>query len=911
MRRNVSHALLLAAILAVAAVSQTLPQGVQKGPSVEGITEYSYPNGLRVLLFPDPSKPKVTVNITYLVGSRHEGYGETGMAHLLEHLMFLQTATRSNIKKELTDRGADMNGSTYYDRTNYFETVTASEENLRWAIGLEADRMVNAKMEKALLDTEMTVVRNEFEMGENSPGRILMQRALEAAYSWHNYGHSPIGNRSDIENVPIDKLAAFYRKYYQPDNAVLVVAGQFDESKALAWVAQDFGKIARPQRQLEPTYTVEPAQDGERSVTLRRVGDNQQSMVVYHIPATSHPDAEAVEVLAGVLGDTPSGRLYKALVETKKAVNAAAGTFSMHDPGLLMAQANLRMDQSLEEARKIMLQTMEGAATTPPTPEEVDRVKTRLLKEIDLEMADTQSLALDLSEALAAGDWRLLFLGRDRLKTVTPADVLRVAKAYLKPSNRTLAEFIPDKSPDRAEVPANPDISAMLKDYKGGPSISQGEVFDPTPANIENRAKRAPLANGMKLVLLPKKMRGGTVMAQVTIRFGNEKSLFDKATVGGLTGSMLMMGTKTKTRQQIQDEMDKLKADISVRGGANNATATVETTEENLPGALKLAAEILRQPSFPEAELEQLRQRRLAAIEQTRSDPQSLASVEFQRHLTQYPRGDVRYVALPEEDIADLKKVPLAEIRQFYAQFYGGSNAQFVVVGQFDPAQIQKLGAELFGDWKSPSPFERITNKHQAITAEDKKIETPDKQNSFFVAGMRVKMSDEDPDYPALSLANYILGGAFSSRLVHRIRDQEGLSYGISSSVSAPALDDGGMFAVRALSAPQNTPKLEADVKEELARAIKDGFTAEEVKDAKDGWFQERVVGRSQDQALLGTLAVREYYSRTMKFDEAFEAKVAALTPAQVSAAFKKLIDPAGLTVVRAGDFQKAGAYNH
>ena len=266
----------LAAILALGAIAQTLPNGVQKVTAAEGITEYAFPDGLHALLFPDASQPKVTVNMTYLVGSRHEGYGETGMAHLLEHLMFRETKTRADIKRELTDHGAQWNGTTDFDRTNYFETVNATDDNLRWAIALEADRMVNANIDQKNLGAEMTVVRNEFERGENSPDRILMQRAMEAAYAWHNYGKSTIGNRSDIENVPIPKLAAFYQKYYQPDNAVLTIAGKIDEGQTLAWIAESFGRLPKPQRALDKTYTVEPTQDGERQVTLRRVGDLPQ-----------------------------------------------------------------------------------------------------------------------------------------------------------------------------------------------------------------------------------------------------------------------------------------------------------------------------------------------------------------------------------------------------------------------------------------------------------------------------------------------------------------------------------------------------------------------------------------------------------------------------------------------------------
>src|SRR5579872_6504238 len=286
--------------LASTAFSQTLPQGVQKVTSVEGITEYSLPNGLHLLLFPDPSKPKLTVNITYLVGSRHEGYGETGMAHLLEHMLFLRTKDGRDVKKDLTDHGAQWNGTTYFDRTNYFETINASDENLKWAVALEAERMVNMRMEKALLDTEMTVVRNEFERGENNPQNVLEERVIATAYLWHNYGKAVIGSRADIERVPIDRLAEFYRKYYQPDNAVLVIAGQFDGSKALAMVAETLGTIPRPTRPLGATYTVEPPQDGERFVELRRVGSTPVVMAAWHGPALAHPDSAALEVLAGI-----------------------------------------------------------------------------------------------------------------------------------------------------------------------------------------------------------------------------------------------------------------------------------------------------------------------------------------------------------------------------------------------------------------------------------------------------------------------------------------------------------------------------------------------------------------------------------------------------------------------------------
>jgi zinc protease len=895
-------------VLAAAALAQALPQGVTKVTSVEGITEYALTNGLHVLLFPDASSPKVTVNMTYMVGSRHEGYGETGMAHLLEHIMFLQTKTRKDIKQELKDHGAEMNGTTAWDRTNYFETLNATDENLKFALQLEADRMLNCKVEKQLLDTEMTVVRNEFEMGENSPERTLFQRALETAYTWHNYGKLPIGNRSDIERVPIDRLAAFYKKFYQPDNALLTVAGKFDPDKTLPEIAQYFGALQKPTRVLDKTYTEEPTQDGERAVTLRRTGDTQGLLALYHAPAGSHADAAAINVLSGVLGDHPSGRLYKALVDNKKAVGASMGFEELHDPGFIVVSANLRQEQSLDDARQTLLKVVENFAAEPPTKDEVERQKQRILKGIELEMADSQAVALDLSEYYSQGDWRLMFLMRDRIKAVTEADVLRVAKAYLKESNRTLAAFIPTKNPDRAEIPPRPDVTAVMKDFKGGAAVAEGEAFDPSPDNIEKRVARSTLPAGVKMSLLPKKTRGGTVVATVTIRYGDEKSLFGKSSIAGMAGGLLMRGTKNKSRQQIQDEMDKLKAQIGVSGGATSATASIETVEANLPGALRLAAEILREPAFPDSEFETVKQQRIAAAEAGRSEPQSLAFTEFRHRMNPYPRGDVRYVPTADEQIEDLKKVTIDDVRKFHQQFYGASVGEISVSGQFDSAAITKLAGELFGNWKSPGSYTRVTGMYQKVPAGDKKIETPDKQNAVFIAGAPVKITDEDPDFPAMMMADYMFGGSgLGTRLSRRIRDQEGLSYGVQTQFSAPAKDNGGTFMTFAISAPQNAPKVEASFRDELSKALKDGFAADEVAAAKKAWMQERTLGRSQDGSLVGLLSGRARFDRTLRFDESLEARVQALTPEQISAAFRKYIDPAQLIFVRAGDFKKAG----
>jgi len=905
--------ILLLSILAITAFGQTLPQGVEKKAAMGGITQYDFPNGLQVLLFPDPSSPKVTINMTYLVGSRFEGYGETGMAHLLEHMNFIRSTHDRNIKKELVDHGAQWNGTTDVDRTNYFETVTASDENLRWALGLEAERMVNMRIEKPLLDTEMTVVRNEFERGENQPARILEERVVSTMYLWHNYGKSTIGSKADIEKVPIDRLAAFYRKYYQPDNAVLVIAGQFDASKALAMVAETVGAIPRPARRLDETYTVEPVQDGERYVELRRVGDNPVVEIAWHAPAMAHPDAAALEVLDGILSGGgrggSTGRLYKALVDNKKAISVRIAFNELHDPGYEIATATLSKDQSLDDARKTIIETIAGVVNEPPTKDEVDREKARILQGMEQSMSNSQQAALNLTEVIADGDWRLFFKNYDEIKSVTPDDVVRVAKLYFKPSNQTVGEFIPTPDPDRTTVPDSPDLAKLFSGYQTSMKVSQGDAFDPTPANIEKHLTRSKLPNGMKVTLLPKTTRGGTVVASVDVHFGDLRSLEGKEATGGIAGALLMRGTKTRTRQQIQDEMVKLNARINVNGGATGASATIQTTSENLVPAMKLVADILREPVFPDSEFDQVKKQRLAGIENRRTDPGAIATLALDRTMNPYPKNDPRYVGTIDEDLAELNKVTLDDVKKFYSEFYGASHGEVVIVGQFDKAAAEKAAADLFGNWTNSAPYKRITAEYHKIAPVDLKTEAPDKADATWAAALNIEMNDRDPDYPAMVLANYMFGGSITSRMEDRIRNREGLSYGATTNFGAPSEGNLARFQARATSNPQNTPKLEAIFREELAKAVADGFTDKEVAEAKKSFHDQRVVGRSQDPQLLNLIETREEFDRTLDWDTQMDAKVAALTAAQVNAAFKRHVDPAAISISKAGDFKKAGAF--
>lgn len=883
-----------------------LPPGMQRITSAEGITEYSLENGLRFLLFPDDSKPIITVNMTYKVGSRHEGYGETGMAHLLEHLVFKGTPRHPNIPKELTEHGARANGTTWFDRTNYYETVDDTEENFRWALDLEADRMINSFISRKDLESEFTVVRNEFERGENSPGAVLNKRMTAATFQWHNYGHSTIGEKSDIEGAPIERLQAFYKNYYQPDNAVLVLAGRLDEQKTLNLVHEYFAKIPKPTRKLIPTYTVEPIQDGERQVTLRRVGEVQLFACDHRTPSGAHPDHAALTILADILDDDPTGRLYKALIETKKAVSVSASQSGFAEAGIFSCDTQLRPDQSLDDAKATLLAVLDEIKTKPPTSEEVDKARARLLKNIEMSFRQSDRLGLTLSDYIGTGDWRLIFLQRDNLEKVTPADVLRVAQHYLKPANRTLGMFIPDPKPDRAEIPAAPNLAMLLKDYKGRTNILLGENFDPTPANIEGRVKRGELANGLKYAFLPKKTRGGAVTASLTLRFGSLDQLKGKSTISSFTGSMLDEGTVHKNRQQLREAFDTLKARVNVGGSGQDVDASITTDREHFPEVLRLLGEILREPSFPEKEFEKQKRQRLSSIERSKSEPDALANNLFARiSRPDYAKDDIRYQRTFDEQAAAIESVTLDQVKAFYKEFYGASHATFAVVGDFDEAATIAVLKEKFADWKNPTKYERITRDYEPVAVRNESITTPDKANAYYVAGFGFPMRDDDADYPALTMSGYMLGGGFlNSRLATRIRQKEGISYSVGGSFRADSLDKDGGFVARMIYNPDNLPKLEAAFREEIERAAKDGFTSEELEAARTGWLKAQKVSRSSDSALAGTLNNYLFSDRTYNWNAQREDKIKNLTLDQVNAATKKHLDFTRMTLIKAGDFK-------
>lgn len=877
--------------------------GLAPVTSVEGITEYRLPNGLQVLLVPDASKPTTTVNMTYRVGSRFENYGETGMAHLLEHLLFKGSPKHPQVWSEFNQRGLRANGSTWYDRTNYFASFAANDDNLKWYLAWQADAMVHSFIAKRDLDSEMTVVRNEMEMGENDPQNVLFEKTIATMYHWHNYGKATIGARSDVEGVDIGRLQAFYRTHYQPDNATLIVSGKFEPSQVLAWVREFFGPIAKPQRALPRLYTLEPVQDGERGITLRRLGGVPLLFAGYHVPAAADPDYAAIKALGVILADTPSGRLHKRLTEQHLAASVFSFTEGLYDPGFAVFGAELGAEQDTQATRQALLSTIESIKSEPITEAELQRAKAKWLKSWDLAFADPQRVGVALSEVVAEGDWRLFFLTRDRVRDLKLEDVQRVAQAYLLPANRTLGEYQPTAAPERAPQIKRPDLSAMFNGYKGQAASAQAEVFDTSPANIDARTKTFALSNGMKVALLAKATRGAAVHASLTLHFGDEKSLAGWGDAPATLAALLDKGTSKLDREALQDKLDELRTEVAITSQPGAVTVNITSRREYFAQAIALVGDMLREPALPPSVLEEVRRQSLSTLEQQRKEPEAIADNALGRYGNPYPAGDVRYARSFDEIGADLKAVTLERVKDFHARFYGANYAQFGAVGDLDEVQTRQALDAAFGKWNSASGYTRVPDPLIEVTGTRLAFQTPDKQNATLMIELALPLTDRDDDYVPLMLANHLLGAGGDSRLWNRVREKEGLSYNVDSSIEWNPYDAHSTWLASAIFAPENRERVEKAMREEIQRALAQGFSAPELAAGKRSLLSFRRLARAQDPRLAAGLVQNLHLGRTYAESARIDAAIDKVTLTQVNEALRRYIKPERFVWAVAGDF--------
>jgi zinc protease len=882
----------------------SLPTSFVFERTFQGIDEFILHNGLRILLFEDPSQANVTINLTYLVGSRHEGRGEAGMAHLLEHMLFRGTKETRDIKAALQVKGAQYNATTWFDRTNYFETLPPTEENLEFALRLEADRMINSLILQEDLDAEMTVVRNEFEMGENNPVHVLHDQLMSSAYRWHNYGKTTIGNRSDIERVPVKSLRKFYEHYYQPDNAVLIVAGQFSKQVALNLIHKYFADLERPIRTLDETYTEEPVQDGPREVILERVGDVASVAVGYHIPATCHKDHAALKIFFDCITDEPGGLIYQQLVEKGLCSEVFSMVYSLYEPGMALCFVRPTKEDDALTIRNHLVSLVEKKAVDSIDEAQVERMKKRAEKRIKLSMANSKDLALKLSEAIACGDWRLFFWHREQLKTVTVTDVKWVAERYAMASNRTVGVFLPKEKPSRSEIERAPAASMVVADIVEDPSLLPGEIFLAEAKSIEQVVMRKNLSANTSIAFLPKKTRGQLVRAQLRFRFGNESALLPHIKEFWLIPSLLWRGTAKYNYQTLRDRVDGFMSMLEIDGHAGIIDAAIKSEHRYMHEMFALLSHMLNEPAFDEGEFAIVKQREIDNYEEIKNDPQRLGYHELERLRTPWPKDSFHYVHTFDEIIEMVKSTSVKTVKEAYFNLFSAQKCYLAVVGDGD---FDKIISEIpgFSNKVESEPYERVKRPFIPNLAKEVILDTKDKEMAILAYAFNFQMRDDHEDFPALKLANYMFGEHMNSRLMNRIREKEGISYGAGSSIEISRHEENASFSLYAMSAPSSVRRAQHAINDEWDKFIHEGVGEHELASAKESIWLGFTNRLANDGFLVTALAHDLEIGRTFIWREGLYLRMKELSAEDIKNAVDKWWGRAQFSKVIAADVAK------
>jgi zinc protease len=921
------------------------------------VREYSLPNGLQVLLLKDTQRPAMSVNITYRVGSRHEGLGEYGAAHLLEHMLFKPSGSGTppkynDAKTSMQSLGMRWNGTTSYDRTNYFAHFVTDDgklpERLDFMIGWLAAMMTQARFTPEDLKSEMTVVRNEFERGDNEAGRILGDRMRSAAYTTHGYGHPVIGTRADIENVPHERLVAFYKQHYRPDNATLIVAGDFNPEEVKTRIAREFGSIAKPTTPLPQSYSAEPPQEGEKQVILRRTGGLASASVAYHGPAGPTREGVAASLLATTIGQE-GGPLAKGLTMQKLAVTEWAYYRGQREPSQIWAGIGLPEREANETDAQYEVKALSSAAALAkvmevyrPTAAELEAARGSIMAGQRAMFRNSESMAMMLSEAVASGDWRILWMQRELIAQITLDEVHKIAATYLLPSNRTSGLFLPlasgstqarapqTRAPDStsmeqlitsalnsgalraASMPASNAKDTRNSDLPSIPVKKDAPSFTITPDAMAQYTQQGRLIvsgqPGLKLAVMTRQAKDDRVQGTLRLRWGTLESVRGSSVLASMLGAvipdgMAALGDKpAMSAEQIKAYLLQLDSSIRFSSSAGFLTANLEFPAQNAAAVLSFLSDLLRRPAFANDVFDRNQRAMIANYQPIKSNPNNVAGNLLERsHRAQYKSGDPREVRPIEETERQTREATAAKLKAYWQRFAGAQYGELVLAGPLQLAPVQNMLQSMWGDWASKEPHVRWSSEHAAPVGDAfSKLQVPEKANATYTARIAFPLDQRHPDYAPL-----FAGIGMMSRLglFQRVREQEGISYGVGSWLDAPWDGNAAAIDLSASFAPQNLDKLRTAIREVLLQTREKGYSASQVDTEKAAILARRKDRLTLPASAIETIAFNLYEDRPMDANKEMDARYEKLDAASVNAALKKYLDVALLREVVAGTF--------
>ncbi|BAZ42497.1 peptidase M16 domain-containing protein [Calothrix sp. NIES-4101] len=878
-------------------------------------------NGLTVLTKEVHTAPVVTVQVWYKIGSRNEEVGVNGIAHQLEHMMFKGTTSRPiQFGRLFSALGSDSNAFTSYDQTAYYGTV--EREKLNALMELEADRMQNSLIDAEQLVSEKRVVISELQGYENDPEYRLNRAVMRAIFPYHPYGLPVGGTKDDVEKFTVDQVRKYYNNFYNPNNAVLTIVGDFQTDAVIQEVKEKFGKLAKQEQirtnsqqfsitQQSLQSFAQTSQSRKNPIILQEPGAAAILQTVYPLPNIQHPDSPALDVMDYILSEGRNSRLYQALVDSGIANDVSGSVASLIDFGWYELSVTAAPKQDLKKIDEILAQEITKLAQKGVTADEIKRAKAQFEASVILGNRDITSQAMQLAnDEIVTGDHNYINYYLENLRQVTSEDVQRVAKQYLKLESRVVGYFQPTQAPITSKGSGKNKLNQTHESFISGAASDTTDAFKYLP-QVEAVSQQASppqilpesmtLANGLRILMLDDKSTP-TVTLSAYLQAGSEFDSDAKAGLAELVADNLLSGTKTKDVLSLAKALEERGANLEFNAVREGVRIEGDSLAADLPVLLHTLADAVKNPVFPKKELELSRRQALTALIQELDDPSEVARRAFIQSI--YPKTHPLHKFPTKES---LRRISRQDVIDFKAKHYRPDRMILAIVGDFDRAKVRSLIQTEFGDWKAEGKPPDIS--YPSVSNPDSLVQVnsvlPGKVQAIIYMGSKAINRSDSRYYSALVL-NQILGGdTLSSRLGAEVRDRQGLTYGIYSNFIAGR--NSGTFLIEMQTSPGDANKAIASTRSLLEEMNRKGVTQQEVADAKRTLISNYLVSLANPEELTHKILMNEVYGFDSRELSSFTKKIDAITPSQVNQVARELLNPDKIVVVTAGPAVVAG----
>ena len=869
----------------------------------ENVRKITLENGLTVITKEVHTAPVVSVQMWYKVGTRNEKAGVNGIAHQLEHMMFKGTKSRPvQFGRLFSALGSDSNAFTSHDQTVYYGT--ADRNKLKALLTLEADRMQNAAIETKQLESEKQVVISELKGYENSPEYRLNREIMRAAFPNHPYGLPVGGTEKDVSKFTVEQVKQYYQNFYSPDNAVLVIVGDFQTTKTINAVKEIFGKIPLNQNtKLQEEIVIKNSDTAKSSnpIVLKQPGSAPLIQAVYPLPSAKHPDVPALDIMDYILAEGRNSRLYQALVDEGIASDVSASVISLQDAGWYELLVTANSNKNLSQIESIINRQIKDL-TNEVSLEELNRAKAQLEASVILSNRDITSLAMQLgNDEATTGDYTYTDRYLAAIQKVTVQDVRRVAQKYLQQQRQTIGFFKPTQVKAKEKTDNKQTSIENSEDFSKS-NIENTDItkyLPPVDSTIASTSRILPskftLPNGLEILLLPDKSTS-TVTLGGYIKAGTEFDPQEKAGLASLVADNLINGTKDKDVLNIAKILEDCGASLNFDTYREGVYVEGESLSDDLSVLVKTLADVIKNPTFPAKELQLTRQQALTALKQDLDDPEEVAERTFLQAV--FPKTHPSH-SFPSRE--SLQQITRKDVVNFQKKHYRPDTTVLALVGDFEPAKVKKLIEKEFGNWqvsgKTPQIEYPPVNLPQSIVRVNPVV--PGKAQAITFMGNKA-INRQDPRYYAAKVLNHILGGdTLSSRLGSQVRDRLGLTYGIYSNFLASK--NSGTFLIEMQTSPEDTNHAIASTRQLLEELHIKGVTPAEIETAKHNLIGNYNVSLASPDELTYRIIKNSVLGLDTEELRSYTEKIQAVTPAQVNQAARELLHPDKIVVVTAG----------